>query len=151
MVLVGCCPPRQLLFWGGIKLIKDILEPSIDQESKPFWDGLKNEQLLIQYCDDCHNYIFYPRSICPHCFSEKIRWRNSQGAGKIYSYTVVHQAFGPFKQEVPFVVGIVELDEGVRMMTRIIGKREDIAIDKRVSVVFEKVDDPIVLPYFRLV
>lgn len=131
-------------------MIKDLIHPAIDEESKPYWDGLMNGKLYIQYCDDCHQYIFYPRTICPHCFSEEISWQESCGIGKIYSFTVVHQAFGPFKGETPFVVGIIELDEGVRMMTRILGDMDRIAIDKPVSVVFAKVESDFVLPYFQV-
>lgn len=131
-------------------MIKDLIHPAIDEESKPYWDGLMNGKLYIQYCDDCHQYIFYPRTICPHCFSEEISWQESCGIGKIYSFTVVHQAFGPFKCETPFVVGIIELDEGVRMMTRILGDMDRIAIDKPVSVVFAKVESDFVLPYFQV-
>lgn len=132
-------------------MIKHLIHSSIDEESKPYWDGLKEEKLLIQYCDDCCTSIFYPRSICPECFSEKISWKESSGIGKIYSFTVVHQAFGPFKNETPFVVGIIELTEGVRMMSRILEEREKIAIDKRVSVVFTRVEDDLFLPYFQVI
>ncbi|MDN4493508.1 Zn-ribbon domain-containing OB-fold protein [Ureibacillus aquaedulcis] len=131
-------------------MIKDLIHSAFDEESKPFWDGLMNEKLLIQYCSDCHQYIFYPRTICPHCFSEDISWQESCGNGRIYSYTVVHQAFGQFKGDTPFVVGIIELDEGVRMMSRIIGDKEQIAIDQPVSVVFAKVENELVLPYFQV-
>jgi len=131
-------------------MIKDLIQSAIDAESKPYWDGLKDEKLFIQYCDDCQQHIFYPRTICPHCFSEKIRWQESCGSGKIYSYTVVHQAFGPFKSEAPFVVGIIELDEGVRMMSRILGDKDQIAIDQEVSVVFKEVESELVLPYFQV-
>lgn len=131
-------------------MIKNMIQSSIDEESKPYWDGLKKGKLLIQYCEDCCTSIFYPRSICPKCFSEKISWKEASGTGKIYSFTVVHQAFGSFKNETPFVVGIVELDEGVRMMTRILGEREELAIDKRVSVVFTEIEDELVLPYFQM-
>lgn len=132
-------------------MIADILDAAIDSESKPFWDGLKKKELLIQLCGDCDQFIFYPRSICPNCFSEQIHWYKSNGTGNIYSFTVVHHAFCHFKEEVPFIVAIVELDEGVRMMTRIIGDREDIAIGKRVSVVYQKINEQIVLPYFEVI
>lgn len=132
-------------------MIKDLIQSAIDEESKPYWDGLKEGKLFIQYCGGCHQSIFYPRSICPHCFSEEISWQESSGTGKIYSFTIVHQAFGPFKGDTPFVIGIIELEEGVRMMTRIIGDKEEIAIDKRVSVVFSMVESDLVLPYFEVV
>lgn len=127
-----------------------IPKPLIDTDSKPFWDGLNRNELLIQQCEDCHQHIFYPRLLCPHCFSDQVAWKEASGRGQIYSYTVVHRAFGPFADQVPFIVGIVELEEGVRMMTRITGRREEVEIGKQVKVTFEKVDDELTLPYFTL-
>ncbi|MCM3740037.1 Zn-ribbon domain-containing OB-fold protein [Oceanobacillus luteolus] len=127
-----------------------IPKPVYDEESKPFWEGLNNDELLIQQCRSCHKNIFYPRSFCPNCFSEEIQWKKASGKGKIYSYTVVHHAFGPFKEETPFIVGIVELDEGVRMLTRIIGERNQVQIDKEVTVVFQRISEDFTLPYFML-
>lgn len=128
-----------------------IPKPLIDSDSQPFWDGLNRKELLIQQCDDCHQSIFYPRLLCPHCFSEHVSWTSASGRGTIYSYTVVHRAFGPFAGETPYVVAIVELAEGVRMMTRIVGEREQIAIGKQVAVTFEQIDEELTLPYFRVV
>ncbi|WP_019119703.1 Zn-ribbon domain-containing OB-fold protein [Brevibacillus massiliensis] len=127
-----------------------IPKPVIDDDSRPFWEGLKRGELLIQRCGDCNRSIFYPRALCPHCFSERIAWEKASGRGRIYSYTVVHRAFGPYADETPYFVAIVELEEGVRMMTRILGDREKIAIDNRVEVIFEQVDDDLTLPYFQL-
>ena len=125
-----------------------IPKPVPDGDSKPYWEGLKNHELWIQQCQECHQHIFYPRSICPHCFSEQVNWVKSNGVGKIYSYTVVHRAVGPFKEQTPFVVAVVELDEGVRLMTRIKKEAHQIAIDQKVKVIFETVDDELILPYF---
>ncbi|HET7579192.1 MAG TPA: Zn-ribbon domain-containing OB-fold protein [Bacillales bacterium] len=127
-----------------------IPRPLPDGDSRPFWEGLKRKDLLIQQCETCEKYIFYPRSICPHCFSEQITWVKATGHGHIYSYTVVHRAFGPFKEQAPFTVGIVELDEGVRMMTRIVGDRAKTEIGNTVNVTFERIDDDLTLPYFQL-
>jgi uncharacterized OB-fold protein len=126
-------------------------KPVVDNDSQPFWEGLNRNELMIQQCEDCKQHIFYPRFLCPNCFSEQVTWTNASGLGEIYSYTVVHKAFGPFAEQTPYVVGIVELDEGVRMMTRIIGDREQIAIGKPVNVTFEKVDEELTLPYFKLI
>ncbi|QRG68765.1 Zn-ribbon domain-containing OB-fold protein [Brevibacillus choshinensis] len=131
-------------------MASQIPKPVVDSDSKPYWDGLNNHELMIQHCDDCSKHIFYPRLLCPHCFSDQISWKQASGQGHIYSYTVVHRAFGPFADQTPYVVAIVELAEGVRMMSRIIGNREDIAIGKPVSVTFERVDDDLTLPYFKL-
>jgi uncharacterized OB-fold protein len=128
--------------------------PSIqrDNESLPYWEGLAQGELRLQRCDVCLRAIFYPRALCPHCFAETLSWIVATGKGVIYSYTVAHQAFGAFAEGVPFVVALVELEEGVRMMTRIIdAPREQIAIGKRVQVSFEKIGEELVLPYFRLI
>lgn len=123
--------------------------PVLDSDSTPFWEGLKRNELWIQHCDECEKYIFYPRSICPHCFSADVSYVKAAGTGVIYSYTVVHRAFGPFAAEAPFVVGLVDLDEGVRMMARIRGPREEIAIGERVRVAFLRLDDGLTLPAFE--
>ncbi|MFC7392891.1 Zn-ribbon domain-containing OB-fold protein [Scopulibacillus cellulosilyticus] len=128
-----------------------IPKPLIDGDSKPFWDGINRHELWIQLCESCGKHIFYPRAICPHCFSESIKWVQSKGIGKIYSYTVVHRAFGSFHNQTPFVIAIVELDEGVRMMTRILGERSKVHIDETVKVVFEQAGDELTLPYFELI
>lgn len=125
-------------------------KPLIDNDSRIFWEGVQNHTLKLQKCDHCKKYIFYPRFLCPHCFSEHLTWEETSGQGKIHSYTVVHKAPPPFQEDVPYVIGIIDLEEGVRMMSRIIGDRDQIAIDKPVSVVYEKTDDEVTLPYFKL-
>ena len=123
-----------------------------DSDSHPYWEGLAQGELRIQRCDACLRAVFYPRSLCPYCYSEKLSWIVAAGRGTIYSYTVAHQAFGTFAADVPFVIAIVELEEGVRMMSRIIdAPRERIAIGARVQVTFEKVGEDLTLPYFRLI
>jgi uncharacterized OB-fold protein len=128
-----------------------IPQPLIDSDSRPYWEGLARGELRIQQCDNCSRHVFYPRSICPHCFSQKLSWITAAGRGTIYSYTVVHQAYGAFADIVPFVIAIVELEEKVRMMTRIVNTpREEIAIGKPVRITFHKISDEVTLPYFQL-
>lgn len=125
--------------------------PVPDGDSQPFWDGIGRRELLIQRCDTCQRYIFYPRSHCPHCFGDSLSWVQAAGAGTIYSYTVVHQAYGPFAGDVPFVVALVELQEGVRMMTRIADSPpEAVRVGAPVHVVFEQINEELTLPYFAL-
>src|SRR5437762_3529667 len=122
-----------------------------DSDSRPYWEGLAQGELRIQRCDACSRAVFYPRPFCPHCHEEKLSWIVATGKGTIYSYSVAHQAFGAFSDHVPFVVALVELEEGVRMMSRIIdAPREQIAIGKAVQVTFEKWGEDLTLPYFRL-
>src|SRR5579872_4229394 len=122
-----------------------------DGDSRLYWEGIARGELRIQRCDACSRPVFYPRSICPRCFSDQLSWIAASGKGTIYAYTVVHQAFGTFAGDVPFIVAIVELEEGVRMMTRIIGSpREQVTIGAPVRVTIESVAEDVTLPYFRL-
>ena len=128
-----------------------ILQPLIDSDSQMYWEGLAQGELRIQRFDTCSRHVFYPRAICPHCFSDQLSWITTTGKGTIYSYTVVHQAYGPYADEVPFVIAIVELEEGVRMMTRIVGApREQVTIGAPVHVTFVTPGEGVTLPYFQL-
>jgi uncharacterized protein len=127
-----------------------IPSPLIDSDSRPYWEGLAQHELRIQRCDACARHVFYPRSICPHCFSDHLSWVTATGKGKIYSYTVAHQAYGPFADGVPFTIALVELEEGVRVMTHIVATpRERIVIGAAVHVTFEVVGENMTLPYFQ--
>ena len=123
-----------------------------DSDSRPYWEGLAQGELRIQHCNVCSKAVFYPRSICPHCHADSLSWIVASGKGTIYSYTVVHQAFGPFAEDVPFVIAVVELEEGTRMMSRIVdAPRERVVVGTAVRVTFEHVGEDMTLPYFRLI
>ena len=123
-----------------------------DSDSRPYWEGLAQGELRIQRCNTCAKAVFYPRSICPHCHGNSLSWIVASGKGTIYSYTVAHQGFGSFAEDVPFVVAIVELEEGPRMMSRIVDAlRERIGVGAEVRMTFEHVGEDMTLPYFRLV
>src|SRR5258708_18120322 len=123
-----------------------------DSDSRPNWEGLAQGELRIQRCNSCSKAVFYPRSICTHCHADQLSWIVASGKGTIYSYTVAHQAFGSFAADVPFVVAIVELEEGARMISRIVdAPRERVKVGTVVRVTFEQVGEDLTLPYFRLV
>jgi uncharacterized protein len=123
-----------------------------DSDSRPYWEGLAQGELRIQRCQACSQAVFYPRALCPHCHSDQLEWIVASGKGTIYTYTVAHQGFGPFAADVPFVIALVELEEGARMMSRIIdAPRERVTIGAAVSVTFEGSGEDLTLPYFRLV
>lgn len=127
-------------------------QPSIDSDSQVYWEGLAQGELRIQHCASCLRHVFYPRVLCPHCHSDRLSWITATGKGTIYSYTIAHQAFGPYADEVPFIIAIVELAEGVRMMTRIVGApREQVTIGAAVHVTFTPVGEGVTLPYFQLI
>jgi uncharacterized OB-fold protein len=119
--------------------------------SKPFWEGCKRHELLIQKCKDCRSLIFYPKLFCPKCLSTKFEWIKASGKGKVYTYTVV-QSYPPseFAGEVPYAVGVVILEEGVRLMSNIVGcSPEAVKCDMPVEVVFDDVTEEITLPKFK--
>ncbi len=121
--------------------------PVPDAVSTPFWEGIAEGVLRIQHCQACGRYVFYPRAVCPHCTSVDLGWVEASGSGRIHSYTVVHRAPADYRDEIPYVVALVELDEGVRMMTRLVGvEPADVRVDLPVEVAIQ--GDPR-LPYFR--
>jgi uncharacterized OB-fold protein len=123
-----------------------------DGDSRPYWEGLAQGELRIQRCKNCAKVVFYPRAICPHCHSDQLEWIVASGKGTIYSYTVAHQAFGPFAADVPFIVALIELEEGVRMMSRIVdAPREHVTIGAPVIVTIRDEGEGLTLPYFHLV
>jgi uncharacterized OB-fold protein len=119
--------------------------------TRPYWEGTKAHKLRLQRCRRDQTVMFYPRVVCTKCGHADLEWIDASGKGAIYSYTVVHRAPNEaFKDKAPYVVAIVELDEGVRMMSNVRGAPEDMKIGRRVKVAFEELDDKITLPVFEL-
>lgn len=125
--------------------------PIITEENRPFWEGCKQGRLLLQYCDACRQYQFYPRLYCMHCGAEKTRWVEASGRGVVYSYTVIRQNKSPeFRDDGPYNVAIIQLEEGPRMMSNVIDIAPgDLRVDLPVSVVFDPVSAEVSLPRFR--
>jgi hypothetical protein len=125
--------------------------PEITTESRPFWEGCKRHELLVQRCRGCGALQHYPRGICASCWGTDLEWRRSSGRGTVHTYTVTHrsQARG-FREELPYVLAYVELDEGVQLVTNIVGCAPDrVAIGMPVEVTFEDVTPQISIPRFR--
>lgn len=127
--------------------------PKFDPVTAPFWDSLQKEKIEVQRCDDCESFVFYPRALCPHCSSRWLKWTPVSGRGRIYTLTIVHKAPGPtFQSDAPYVVALVELDEGCRMMTNIIEVAADpngVKIGMPVEIVYDHVTQAVTLPKFR--
>ena len=119
--------------------------------SKPFWDGAKRHELLIQKCKDCQKFVFYPKVVCPFCLSDNLEWVKASGRGKVYSYMVVY-SYQPqaFAEDVPYVVAIIDLEEGVRLMSNVVEcDPETVRCDMNVTVVFDDVTEEFTLPKFK--
>ncbi len=126
--------------------------PKATPESLPFWPAAARGELLLQRCDACATTYFYPRSFCPACLSAAVRWITASGFGKLYSFVINQRAPRKFPVAGPYVVGLVELVEGPRMMSRIVDVAADpraLRCDMPVEVVFERLSDEIALPHFR--
>lgn len=125
--------------------------PSIDPGSAPYWQALSEGRLIVKSCAGCGQSHFYPRELCPHCHSDQLSWIEASGRGEIYSFTVCHRPAGAaFAAETPYVVALVSLDEGPRMMTRIAGDPTAVRIGRRVKVRFERQSEELTLPFFEL-
>ena len=126
--------------------------PVITEENRPFWEGCQRGALLLQYCEACHHYQFYPRLYCMECGASALRWEQVSGRGVIYSYTIIHQNKSPeFASDTPYNVAIIQLEEGPRLMSNIVDAAPaDLRVDAPVTVVFDPVSDTISLPRFRL-
>jgi uncharacterized OB-fold protein len=125
--------------------------PVVQPWARPYWDATREHRLVLQYCEDCNRLIHYPRIACPHCGSVRLSWREASGRGTVYSFTVVESnAPSAFLVDMPYVVAVVELAEGVRMLTNIVDcDPHALRCDMQVKVVFEKLGDEFVLPKFR--
>jgi hypothetical protein len=119
-------------------------EPSITLETETFWEATKENRLLLKKCTDCGKTHWYPRAICPHCFSSNTEWYDASGRGKIYSFSVMRRA------EIPYVMAYVTLAEGVTMLSNIVEADFDaLEIDQDVEVVFRATEGDQSLPLFR--
>lgn len=113
-----------------------------------YYEHLNQGELWLQYCLDCKQYIFYPRSHCPQCWGIQWEFRVSPGTGKIYSYSVIHVSSCE-DVACPYIYALVTLDEGVRMATRIVDcSPQEVAIDMCVEMVLEPFEGQM-MPVFR--
>ncbi len=114
----------------------------------PFWDAVREGRLIIQHCDTCGRDIFYPRAICPRCWSTTLRWKNASGRGSLKSFSVVHRPGHPAWAAVaPYPVGLVELEEGPTMLSHILAPVDRIRVGMSLKVNVTRVGQEI-LPFF---
>jgi uncharacterized OB-fold protein len=126
-------------------------QPEIDAESRPYWEGAARSELRYQRCTACGRAVFYPRAVCPHCHADTLTWQVSRGLGTVYTYTVARRPAGPaFEGRVPLVIALVDLDEGYRMMSNVVGDPGAVRIGARVRVAFEPLGEGTALPVFEL-
>ncbi len=117
----------------------------------PFWEATKTKRLVLQRCESCEKFVFYPRDFCPHCFGESLSWENVSGEGTIYAISVMHKPGNPMMAgQIPYAVAIVELREGVRMLSNLVGcKPGEGRVGMKVRVAWEALPDGKNLPLFE--
>lgn len=118
--------------------------PKSTPETQPFWDGTAAGELRIQRCLSCTRHYFYPRPSCPNCGSAEVEWVRASGRATLYSYVINHRPAPGFEEDGPYAIAVVLLEEGVRMMTNIVGVEitpENLPLDMELKVVFEKRGD----------
>ena len=125
--------------------------PVPDADTRAYWEGLREGRLLLQHCRACGGVQFYQQAICRACGSEEIEHRPASGRGRVHSFSVVHRAPGPaFRNDVPYCVLLVELEEGPRMVSSLTGGDPmAVSFDMEVELVCERQDEKITLPRFR--
>ena len=124
--------------------------PAPTPETKHFWEGTKAGELRLQRCDDCRHTYFPPRPFCPKCASRKVSVVKAGGKAKLFGYVIHHRPAPGFTP--PYAIAVVELDEGPRMMTNIVGCAQTpdaLVLDMPLEVTFEKQTDQITLPFFK--
>jgi hypothetical protein len=122
---------------------RKIPAPIANPETAAFWQAAEAGKLLLKRCRACGKPHWYPRAHCPFCFSAETEWREGQGTGTIYSYSIMRRA------AVPYAVAYVTLDEGVTMLTNIVNCDFDrLRIGQNVRVVFHPSDGGPPVPMF---
>lgn len=118
--------------------------PKPTPTTQPFWDGAKDGKLMLQYDPVSRKYQFWPRQCSVRTGKRNLRWQETSGKGEIYSFTVTHVPTAGFEDKVPYALGLVELDEGVRIIGNLVNiDPEDVKIGMRVRVAWEKLSEDI--------
>jgi uncharacterized protein len=124
-------------------------EPPATEASTEFWEATRQRRLVLPWCVDCDQPFWFPREVCPRCVGSAIEWREASGLGLVYAVTVEHkpvmlpEVFG----DRPYAVALVDLDEGVRMMTNMVGlashsmEPDDVAVGDPVEATWEPLSD----------
>ena len=126
--------------------------PVIGDENRPFWDACRAHALRMQQCDECGLIRFPINHVCPSCLSGAHHWQTLSGRGTVFAYIVIHQVYDPaFAQDVPYNVAPVQLEEGPRMYSNVVGVSNGAAaVGDALAVVFDPVTAEVTIPRFRL-
>lgn len=124
--------------------------PTPEADTVEFWQAAKEERLLIKHCEDCGAYVYYPRPFCPSCWSRNVTWHQASGNANLYTWSVIfNNDQPPFRDRVPYVAAIVDLEEGPRMMTNVVDTPfEDLRVGMALRVTWMPISDDYTIPVF---
>lgn len=124
--------------------------PTVDTDSEAWWSAIQGHELMVNRCGACGRCSLYLRPFCPHCWSEDVSLAAASGRSRLYTWSVVHQNAAPFDALVPYVVAMVDLDEGPRLMTMVVDcPTERLCAGMELELEFRPGDDGFVVPVFR--
>jgi len=124
--------------------------PTPNPETQPYWDGCRDGELRLPRCVDCDTVVFPPRPVCPTCLSRDHQWFTASGRARLDSYVISHRPAPGM--EPPFIIALVRLEEGPRLMTNLVDCEPvpgAVPLEAELEVVFQGVDDVISVPLFR--
>jgi uncharacterized protein len=128
------------------------LMPPIDESNRPYWDGLRERQIRMPRCEECGAFRFRHSRYCPGCGSDRTKWHELSGRGRLWARCVFHQVYFPaFRERVPYGVVVVELDEGVRLYSNLVDVEStmEVPIGAPLEAVYEDISDDVTLLKFR--
>lgn len=126
--------------------------PRISEATRPYWEATRRRELVLQQCHRCGRLVHHPREACPHCLGRELGWVSSGGTGLVHARSIHYRPFPPMEAEdCPYVVAFVDLDDGVRLLTNLVGPdRESIEPGTPVVLDWEPIGDGYHLPVFRV-
>ena len=127
--------------------------PKVEEaDTRAFWEATKNKELKYQQCDQCDTVVFYPRRHCTGCTSGTLVWKDASGEGSVYTYSIVRQSYHPFfRNKVPYAVAWIDLDEGPRILSNVVGVEDavsEVKIGMKVQVEWEE-HEALSIPLFK--
>lgn len=123
--------------------------PSIDTDSESWWAAIQDRTLMVNRCGACNRNSLYVRPFCPHCWSEDVSLIPSSGRSRLYTWSVIHQNAAPFDAGVPYIVAMVDLEEGPRLMTVLDCPVDQLCAGMELELDFREDDDGFAVPVFR--
>lgn len=123
--------------------------PQADEESGEFYEGARRHELMLMRCKACGAWRMPSRPRCPDCWSTETEWARASGRGTLYSFGIMHQKFPGFADDVPYNYAVVELEEGPRIVSNIVGvSNEELRVDMPLVAYFDDVADDTTLVRF---